>query len=190
MTSSLKFNHCIILLKRFSNSSLDTDSIQIHPKNYLLGFFLCFLHFLFQFLLDFLFRKDREHFQNSICSLETEQSQRHAKPWLALTEITQGLQQPPLQLDSRAPHYLHGRPKSCLFGLWQEWLLGLSLPAWWIQLCCTLRGAMGKEGEEFWSGRPSDLLKQTQKSTGKRSHKEKKGKWTYSILVEQPARII
>lgn len=83
MISSLEFNHYAMLLNGFSNSSLDTDSIQIHPNECLLGFFLCFLHFLFQFLLDFLFRKDREHFQNSISSLETEQTKSKAHKALA-----------------------------------------------------------------------------------------------------------
>ena len=120
MTSILELNHCVTLLKGFSNSSLDTDSIQIHQKDFLLGFFLCFLHFLFQFLLDFLFRKDREHFQNSICSLETEQTKSKARKALAGPYRNYPRSQLPLQLDSRAVHYLHGRPKSCLFGLWQE----------------------------------------------------------------------
>jgi len=83
MISSLEFNPCVMLLKCFSNCSLDTDSIQIHAKDCLLGFFLCFLHFLFQFLLDFLFRKNREHFQNSICSLKREQAKSKARKALA-----------------------------------------------------------------------------------------------------------
>lgn len=66
----------VMVLKSFSNwrAFLEHSGHRQHPKNYLLGFFPCFFHFLFQFLLDFLFRKDREHFQNRVCSLESEQT--------------------------------------------------------------------------------------------------------------------
>lgn len=84
----MEFNHCVVLLKGFSSNSLETDSFQIHAKDCLLGFFLCFLHFLFQFLPDFLFRKDREHFQNSTCSLKTEQIKSDTCKALVIQKLT------------------------------------------------------------------------------------------------------
>lgn len=61
-------------------------------------------------------RKDGEHFQNRISSLETGQAVRGMQSlWLALTNVIQGLHEPLLQLNSRALPitYMAGQNLAC-----------------------------------------------------------------------------
>lgn len=128
MARSLEFDHCVMLHnEEFFQNLLDTDSIQ---KITYLAFFLAF----FIFFSNFFWISSSERTENtsrmaSVPWSQTKQIQSYAKPWLTLTESTQALYQPPLQLSSRVPHYSHGRPKTCPSGLCQESPLGPSLPA-------------------------------------------------------------
>lgn len=59
MARSLEFNHCVMLLKSFSNlrAFLESSGCREHPKNYLLGFFSLLSSFSFPISFGFPLQK-------------------------------------------------------------------------------------------------------------------------------------
>lgn len=114
--------------------------------------------------------------------------------WLALTNVIQGLHEPLLQLNSRAPPitYMAGQNLACSVCGKSNYSVppfphdGSNLTA----LQEALQEKKKKKKKKLGSGRSSDLLKQTEKPSQKGIQEEKRGKMNLQVLVEQIARTI